>query len=58
MRTTRHTRHAPLAMDVLRPAQVFGRPSTAATHDARRWLRLVMVTLASAATLAVLLGAA
>ena len=58
MRTTSRTRHASLAMDVLRPSQAFGSPPASPTHDARRWLRLALVVLASASTVAALLGAA
>ena len=58
MRTTPPRPHVALAMDVLRHSHAFGRPPTSPTHDARRWLRLALVTLASAAALAVLLGAA
>jgi len=58
MRTTPGTRHATLAMDVMRPRQAFGPLPTSATHDARRWMRPVLLTLVGGATLAVLLGAA
>ena len=58
MRTTPGTRHATLVMDVMRPRQAFGPLPTSATHDARRWMRQVLLTLVGAATLAVLLGAA
>ena len=58
MRTIPGTRHATLAMDVMRPWQAFGTPPTSATHDARRWMRPVLLTLVGGATLAVLLGAA
>jgi hypothetical protein len=52
-----HRRHATLALDVMRPWQAYGARPTSATHDARRWMRQVLLTLAGAATLAVLLGA-
>jgi hypothetical protein len=58
MRTTPGTRHATLVMDVMRPRQAFGPLPTSATHDARRWMRPVLLSLAGAAALAVLLGAA
>jgi hypothetical protein len=58
MRTIPGTRHATVAMDVMRPWQAFGVLPTSATHDARRWLRPVLLTLLGVATIAVLLGAA
>jgi hypothetical protein len=61
MRTPPGTRHATLPIDVMRPWQAFGPPPTSAAQAAqaaRRWMRLVLLTLLGAATLAILLGVA
>jgi hypothetical protein len=46
------------AMDAMRPWQAFGTPPTTSTHDARRWLRIVLLALTGTATFLILLGAA
>jgi hypothetical protein len=58
MRTTHRRPHVPATMDVMRPSQLLGAPRTASVHDPRRWMRLVVLTLAGAAALLPLLGAA
>lgn len=56
MRTTPGTRRATVAMDVMPPWRAFGPLPSAATHDARRWLRPVLLALAGIGALAALLG--
>ena len=66
MHTTPGTRHAPLAMDVMRPAGIFRTPPRSSAQDPLRWLwsadrpalGRVLVALAGAAALLVLLAAA
>ena len=58
MRTIPGTRPATVAMDVMPPWRAFGTLPSTATHDARRWLRPMLLTLAGIAALAVLIGAA
>ena len=58
MRATHRRPHVSTTMDVMRPSQLFGVPRTSSAHDPRRWMRLVVLTLAGAAALLPLLGAA
>ena len=58
MRATHPRPHVPATMDVMRPSQLFGAPRRSSAHDPRRWMRLVALTLAGAAALLPLLGAA
>jgi hypothetical protein len=44
-------------MDVMRPSLVLGATPTAVVHDPRRWMRLVLLTLAGAGAILPLLGA-
>jgi hypothetical protein len=58
MRATHRRPHVPAMMDLMRPSQLFGAPRTSSVHDPRRWMRRVVLTLAGAAALLPLLGAA
>ena len=58
MRTIPGRRRAIVAMDVMPPWRAFGTMPSTATHDARRWLRPVLLTLGVIAALTVLIGAA
>jgi hypothetical protein len=57
-RTTHTTRQATLGMDATRPWQAFAAPPASSSHDARGWLRAVLLTPFSAATVLLRLGAA
>jgi hypothetical protein len=51
MSATPRRPQVPAPIDIMRPSQVFGAPSTSNVHDARRWMRFVLATLAGAALL-------
>jgi hypothetical protein len=65
MHTIPGTRHAPLAMDLMRPAAIFRTPPRTSAQDPLRWLWSAggpalgpaLVALAGAAALLVLVGA-
>ena len=57
MRATRRTPHVPTRLDIVRPSQLFRARPTSSAHDPRRWLRLVLLTLAGASAMLPLLGA-
>jgi hypothetical protein len=57
MRASPRRRHVPATMDVMRPSLALGGTPTSDVHDPRRWMRLVLLTLAGAGAILPLLGA-
>jgi hypothetical protein len=57
MRTTPRTPHVHAPMDSMRPSQILGATPRSDGDDARRWMRLVFMTMVGAAAILPLLGA-